>query len=405
MSRNIFEENQINLRELNDIVEFCARHKISLLIYGGPGLGKSQKIQQLADKLFGKRELSQAPNVVDFRLADKEPSDVVGHQIPTELDGKMRTVYALPDFWPDDPDWEGFIFMDELLNSEPYLQNVAFQIMLDRRIGNYHFPKGAVMVAAGNRDGDGGATHAIIPALANRMMLVELYYDTKVFLEDFAIPHGIHSTIVGMLKKESHLIENYEKQCLDGGSPSFSTPRSLERASKVLYELDEGKITERQKSIMLQGLVGKMVADAISIYHRDRSLPDIEGIMKGTVTKSNNLSDDMQFVLGMEGTRFLRREIMDDSIPDEQVLLYSKNFLTYLHENFAESNADFVMSIFLTFLNKSSAGEALLKANSRREKLTSRLANQYSVVMDIVNQYMDQYAEAVKAAKANTKNA
>ena len=55
MSRNIFEENQINIRELNNIVSFCARHKKSLLIYGGPGLGKSEKIQQLADQLFGKR--------------------------------------------------------------------------------------------------------------------------------------------------------------------------------------------------------------------------------------------------------------------------------------------------------------------------------------------------------------
>ena len=401
MSRNIFEENQINIRELNNIVSFCARHKKSLLIYGGPGLGKSEKIQQLADQLFGKRTGDMAPNVVDFRLADKEPSDVVGHQIPTEVDGVLRTVYALPDFWPNDPDWEGFIFMDELLNAEPYLQNVAFQIMLDRRIGKYQFPKGAVMVAAGNRDGDGGATHALIPALANRMMLVELYYDTKVFLEDYAIPNNIHSTIVGMLKKESHLIENYERQCVDGGSPSFTTPRTLVDASKVLYELDAGLITDREKAVMLQGLVGKMTADAISLYHRNRTLPDIEGIMNGTVTKSSSLSDDMQYVLGMEGTRFLRREVMDDTIPDSQIIEHAKNFLTYLQDNFAATNADFVMSIFLTFLNKSSAGEALLKANSRREKLIPQLANQYSVVMDIVNEYMDQYAEAVKAAKAN----
>lgn len=403
MSRNIFEENQINIRELNNIVSFCARHKKSLLIYGGPGLGKSEKIQQLADQLFGKRTGDMAPNVVDFRLADKEPSDVVGHQIPTEVDGVLRTVYALPDFWPNDPDWEGFIFMDELLNAEPYLQNVAFQIMLDRRIGKYQFPKGAVMVAAGNRDGDGGATHALIPALANRMMLVELYYDTKVFLEDYAIPNNIHSTIVGMLKKESHLIENYERQCVDGGSPSFTTPRTLVDASKVLYELDAGLITDREKAVMLQGLVGKMTADAISLYHRNRTLPDIEGIMDGTVTKSSSLSDDMQYVLGMEGTRFLRREVMDDTIPDSQIIEHAKNFLTYLQDNFSATNGDFVMSIFLTFLNKSSAGEALLKANSRREKLIPQLANQYSVVMDIVNEYMDQYAEAVKAAKANVK--
>lgn len=400
MSRNIFEENQINIRELERIAAYCARKRKSLLVYGGPGLGKSQKIQQLADKMFGKRTEGEDPNVVDFRLADKEPSDVAGHQIPTLVDGKMRTVYAIPDFWPTDPEWEGFIFMDELLNAEPYLQNVAFQIMLDRRIGKYEFPKGARMVAAGNRDTDGGATHAIVPALANRMLLVELYYDAPIWIEDFALPNNIHATIIRLLKSESQHIENYEVQCIEQGSPSFSTPRTLADASDVLYEFDEGLISEREMGVLLQGLVGKITAKAIATYHRNHKLPDIAGIMAGTVTKADDLSDDMQFILGMEGTRHLRRAVMDDAISDDIIIESSKNFLTYLQDNFAESNADFVMSIFLTFLNKSSVGEALLKANIRREKLIPKLANKYGVVMEIVNQYMDQYAEAVKAAKS-----
>lgn len=400
MSRNIFAENQINIRELNDYVACCARNQISLLIYGGPGLGKSQKIQQLADKMFGVRTEGQDPNVVDFRLADKEPSDVAGHQIPVEVDGKFRTVYAVPDFWPTDPDWEGFIFMDELLNAEQYLQNVAFQIMLDRRIGTYTFPKRAVMVGAGNRDGDGGATHAIVPALANRMMIVELYYDAKVFIEDYAIPYGLHSNIVGLLKTQSQFIENYETQCVEQGSPSFTTPRSLAQASKILYERDQDLITDRQLTVMLQGLIGKQTSDALILYRQNSKLPEIGKILSGEITEADaSITDDMQFILGMEGTRLLRKEIMDNEVSDETVLLYAKNFLTYLHTNFANRNSDFVMSVFLKFLNKSPEGEALLKANSYREKLIPKMVNQYGVVMEIIDAYQTQYAESVKEAK------
>ena len=96
--------------------------------------------------MFGERD----DNLVDFRLADKDPTDVVGVQIPvTDDNGKTRTVYALPDFWPEDPDWEGIIFLDELLHADNYLQKVAFQIVLDHKIGKYTFPKGAVLQRQG----------------------------------------------------------------------------------------------------------------------------------------------------------------------------------------------------------------------------------------------------------------
>lgn len=403
MSRNIFKENQINLREMNDIVACCARNKISLLIYGGPGLGKSQKIQQLADKMFGVRHPGQERNVVDFRLADKEPSDVAGHQIPVEVDGKFKTVYAVPDFWPADPNWEGFIFMDELLNAEPYLQNVAFQIMLDRRIGTYEFPKGAVMVGAGNRDGDGGATHAIVPALANRMMIVELEYDATVFIEDYAIPYNVHTNIIGLLKTRGDFIENYVKQCVEQGSPSFTTPRSLAQASKILYERDADLINDHQMGVMLQGLVGKMTSDALILHRRNSKLPQIRKILSGEVTVADeDITDDMQFILGLEGTRILREEIMKDARSDEEILLSAKNFLTYLHTNFAERNADFVMSVFLKFLNKSPEGEALLKANPLREKLIPKMANNYEVVMEIINKYHDEFSKSVAEAKKSS---
>src|SRR5699024_2579553 len=94
----------------------------ALRMFGGAGLGKSQVMKQVANEMFGERD----DNLVDFRLADKDPTDVVGVQIPvTDDNGKTRTVYALPDFWPEDPDWEGIIFLDELLHADNYLQKVA----------------------------------------------------------------------------------------------------------------------------------------------------------------------------------------------------------------------------------------------------------------------------------------
>ncbi|AKJ73543.1 hypothetical protein SP40_102 [Salmonella phage 40] len=178
------------------------------MMFGGAGLGKSQAMKQVANMLFGERD----DNLIDFRLADKEPSDVVGVQIPvTDDNGVTRTVYAIPNFWPEDPNWKGIVFLDELLHAEPYLQKVAYQIMLDHRIGTYVFPKGAVFAGAGNRPGDGTAVSMLEAPLANRMILVELDYDTTVWLQDYALHNDVHPTIVGFISANPGKIENYEE--------------------------------------------------------------------------------------------------------------------------------------------------------------------------------------------------
>ena len=76
-SRNIFSGNWITLRDLPPLVQFCQRHKRSLMIFGGAGIGKSQAVKQIADSLFGPGD-----NLVDFRLADKDNTDLTGVQIP-----------------------------------------------------------------------------------------------------------------------------------------------------------------------------------------------------------------------------------------------------------------------------------------------------------------------------------
>ncbi len=165
-SRNIFDDNRITLRDIPDLMRFCQRRGRSLMMFGGAGLGKSQAMKRVANMLFGERD----DNLIDFRLADKEPSDVVGVQIPvTDDKGVTRTVYAILTSGLKILTGR-YRVLDELLHAEPYLQKVAYQIMLDHRIGTYMFPKGAVFAGAGNRPGDGTAVSMLEAPLANRMI-------------------------------------------------------------------------------------------------------------------------------------------------------------------------------------------------------------------------------------------
>lgn len=391
-SRNIFSGNWITLRDLPPLVSFCQRHKRSLMIFGGAGIGKSQAVKQIADSLFGPGD-----NLVDFRLADKDNTDLTGVQIPyTDDNGVTRTVYALPDFWPRDPNWKGIVFLDELLHAEPYLQKLAFQIMLDRRIGTYQFPEGAVLVAAGNRAGDGTAVTALEAPLANRMMLVELTYSASVFIEDYAMQNGIHSSIIGFLSRKNSAIENYEEM-LDIGCPSFATPRTLTYASDVLYDYDANLLPANLAKVALQGFIGTPLMAELWAYHtKIRNMVPIEDVMNGTAQYPGDLPSDSLWILGSEGAIWLRKAIADTNYTDDQIIEFSGNFLQYLYDHFMDQNRDFVSSIFLSFIKENAFGKALLTTASNRDKLPARLLKAKPIIMKIMADFQVNYAEDIK---------
>lgn len=395
MSRNMFIDDQITIRDLDPFVDFLQRHKLAGFIYGGAGVGKSQKIQQIADRLFGKRP----DNLIDIRLADKEPPDVVGMQIPTEVDGEMRTVYAIASAWPTDPDWEGIIFLDELLNAEPYIQKVAYQIMLEGRVGELVLPRGAIRIGAGNRDGDGGATSQLLAPLANRMLLVEVEYNTDVFLEDVAIPRNLHSAIIGYLRLFPDMIEDYEAMRL-AGCPSFSTPRTYEVASNILYDLDNGLINEFMARVLLRGCLGQTNGPQLMSYYRKyRDVPAIKDIMTGKIVEHRTSKENhIVYTIGAQGCGWLRKKVKDDKVTDDEIIEYSANFTKYLYDNFKEDSMDSVMSFFLQLIQPTVMGPPILTGESTREKLPVKIKDQYPVFMQVVKEFITDYSAAVQEA-------
>lgn len=394
MSRNVFDGNQVTLRDIPDLIKFAQRHNKALYIMAGFGVGKSETVKQVANVLFGKRE----DNLIDIRLSDKEPTDVVGVQIPyTDDKGVTRSAYATPSFWPTDPDWKGIIFLDELAHAEPYLQKVAFQILLDHRIGEFVFPKGAVYVSAGNRQGDGGVVNDLEPGLANRVIMVEVKVSLEVWLEDYALLNGVHPSLIGYLKSKPSALDNYGEM-MAAGSPSFASPRSVVTVSMALKDYDKGILTQRLTKTIIQGCVGKAFMEELWVFHTKRSkLTPIQHIMDGSVTNyMGTISADILWMIGSEGCMVLRSEIMDDELSDEVVLEHAKNFLEYLHSNFGEENADFVSSVFMSFIKKNAFGEALLTGNNKRSGLPAKMLSQCPAMKEVMMKYISDYSTIVK---------
>ena len=117
-----------------------------VILWGAPGSAKSAVAQQVA--------ADAARQYVDVRALLLDPVDLRG--IPWR-DSADRTRWAPPAFLPptDDPGrW--LINLEELPSAVPMVQAALYQLVLDRKVGEYELPDGASLIACGNRESDRG---------------------------------------------------------------------------------------------------------------------------------------------------------------------------------------------------------------------------------------------------------
>src|SRR5205823_7285706 len=131
--------------------------------WGEPGIGKSDVMCQVA--------ACRNVQLLDVRALLLDPVDLRGlPYLQTDSDSnepsRKRAKWATPDFLPKDG--EGILFLDELTCAVPMVQAAFYQLVLDRKLGDYTLPDGWAIVAAGNRQSDRGVTHQMPTPLKNR---------------------------------------------------------------------------------------------------------------------------------------------------------------------------------------------------------------------------------------------
>ena len=261
----------MTLREFGECVEFNILHNIkhAVLGLGAPGVGKSQIIRQIGKK-FGYQ-------VIDIRLAQMSEVEIGGLIYPNE--SRTKTVWLAPDMLPNE-ERDGkntILLLDEITSCTKRVQVAAYQLILDRRIGEYRLPEGTFVIALGNREDDDGVYIQLAGPLADRFEIHFIEPDFQEWKEDYAIPFGVHPFVLQYLSFKPAALHNQKQE---QGKMVFATPRSWDRVSQILkMDADVTKPVIRNKII---GNVGETEGTQFVEYCRTHhNLVSAEDFLRG----------------------------------------------------------------------------------------------------------------------------
>ena len=200
----------------------------SVMLWGPPGIGKSQGVRQIARRIAD--ETGKKVLITDVRLLLFNPVDLRG--IPTSNADKTLAVWLKPKIFHmgESTDTVNILFLDEISAAPPSVQAAAYQITLDRTIGEHRLPENCIVMAAGNRVTDKSVAYNMPKALANRLCHLEIVGDPQAW-HDWAVKNRLHRYVVGYLDYNPVALMKYDPS---GTELAFPTPRTWEMVSSIL---------------------------------------------------------------------------------------------------------------------------------------------------------------------------
>lgn len=227
------------------------------MLWGVAGLGKTTLVQDIAESLGIECRV--------VMLAQYDAGELGG--FPILKDEEMFR--ARPAFLPTDG--EGILFLDELPQAPVANQNIAAQLVNERRIGEHRIGAGWSIVCAGNDMSHRAGTNAMPSHLKDRLLHLEIEPNLDDALA-YMNATGVRPEVTGFLNFQPEWLSKFDKDV-----KACPSPRSWEKVSNILsWGLDE--VAEFEA---FRGQVGNEATASFKAFLMTyRTLPDPEAPLK-----------------------------------------------------------------------------------------------------------------------------
>ncbi len=373
---NVAEYTEVSPAKASAYLEHCMNVGRPVFLWGSPGIGKSDLVEGIAERqgrkvidmrliLMGPEDLkgipyfdsnegtmrwapsSELPEVVNQADVDEQQAivDMFAEALAlitadetmgalervSQIEiatGKLKGAEARRDRYQGSLEFQdAILFLDEMNSAPPSVQGAAYQLTLNRRVGEYKLPDGVSIIAAGNKDTDKGVTYRMPTPLANRF--IHLYMD--VSFEDWqqwAINAGVHADVVGFLTAHPSKIHKFDPKSAD---KAFATPRSWTFVSQLL----EQDMDHEMARTLIGGTIGEGLAIEF-MQHRKVAgkMPAPMDVLLGKVKTLNVTDISARYSLTISMC-YLLKEIQGQ-IADEAKKTVDQKFYLECFDNYFE---------------------------------------------------------------------
>lgn len=267
-------------------------------VIGPPGCGKSEGIYQIAERI--EKNTGKKVIVTDIRLSMFSPIDLRG--VPVADAQREFTIWLKPKVFELDesPDVINLLFFDELNSSPQQVQVAAYQITLDKRIGEHRLPDNCIIIGAGNRIIDKSVVFRMPNALANRMQHYQIQVDF-ISWKEWAVKHQVHPYVLGYLSYDNSKLCQME---VPAEQTAFPSPRTWMFVSNLLRIMEKIKPVS-EMFLPISACIGTETARAFLVWCQHHGkLPAVEDIFKGRRT-SYPASPDALYALVTALVRYI----------------------------------------------------------------------------------------------------
>jgi len=266
-------------RAVTEAIRVCRKAIVTPCLWGVHGLGKSSLVKQITE--------NGRMGFIDMRLSQIEPSDIRGLPYKTE-DG--RTGYCAPVDMPSatlsyedyeahldklkDPYErlsyikksqsklkEGYLFLDEINRAGDDVLQCAFQLVLDRCVGEYVLPPGWSIIAACNFSSGYIVNQFNDPAFVSRFCHLTLG-TTETMDEWVQYMHDLYQdralNIIEYVSQDARYLD--PKNEADKGFEVGPNRRNWEAFTRIQDIIEEEPVSKETRRTLMAGLLGEDIA-------------------------------------------------------------------------------------------------------------------------------------------------
>lgn len=246
----------IQQTDANIIVKNVIERKIQrpIMFLGKGGIGKTESIEKITKEL----EIGY----VDVRLLLYTESDLKG--VPYVNDDHSATIWLQNDILPrEDRDGKtGILVFDEITSCAKSVRTAAYQLLNERKLGEYELPEDWYMICLGNGENDGGQFNGMEANFANRCSVYEIEPSASSW-KSWALKNDINPLVIGYVSwkpEDMHTMNaEIEEEIV------FASPRSWKAVSDILNKTEFDK-NNRILSFEIRANIGETIGRQFFAY-------------------------------------------------------------------------------------------------------------------------------------------